>query len=74
MHLLFDLCSIMLWLQSKRYVVGVTIRIAFVCSVIVLKRVLSISYLDAASVPEFGEIPWPSALCFKRLWTGMIYS
>ncbi|XP_062173580.1 uncharacterized protein LOC133879045 [Alnus glutinosa] len=47
--------------------------IAFVCSVIVLKRVLSISSLDVASVPEFGQILWPSALCFKRLWTGMIF-
>jgi hypothetical protein len=64
MHLFFGLRSGMLWLQSKRCVVGVTMGIAFVCSVIVLKRVLSISSLNAASVPGFGEILCLSALFF----------
>jgi len=73
MHLFFGMCSGMLWLQSKRCVVGVTMGIAFVCSVIVLKRVLSISSLDVALVLGFGQILWPSALYFKRVWTVMIF-
>jgi hypothetical protein len=48
-------------------------EIAFVCFVIALKRALSISSLDAASGPEFGAILWPSVLCYKLLWTGMIF-
>jgi hypothetical protein len=64
MHLFFGLCSVMLWLQSKKCVVGVTIGIAFVCFVIVLKRVLIIFSLDADSIPKFGEILCLSALFF----------
>jgi len=73
MHLLFGLFSGMLWKQSKRCAVGVTMEITFVCFVIVLKRALSISSLDVASVPEFGAILWPSVLCYMLLWTGMIF-